>query len=320
MTRLRILIPFILTILTGLTQAHAGTTGHGIVRIAAANIRLQPSHASELVSQAVMGTPVRLLKSLDGWYRIETPDGYQGYMIANSIQTVDSTQYSNWKKSRRVMYTAPYTGRVTSSRGPVSDIHAGSVMQIIGSTDTDSVRVLLPDGRYGTLPRNAVAPLDSMGMKPVDHKAIIAMARSLMGVSYLWGGTTTAAMDCSGLSKICYLSQGIILLRDASQQAVTGMQLGPDYHDYRQGDLVFFRSARSGKIVHVGIYDRDGLYIHCSGRVRVNSLDPASPQYISANILAGACRIIPGSRDQTPVNRHPMYFDRDDTSGHGLNR
>lgn len=299
----------LLTIITALTVISTSSAAdHALVKIAAANMRSKPSHASELVSQAVLGTPVTLLQSLDGWYLTETPDGYQGYIAANSLHPVDSLQFAAWKKSHRVMFTAPYTSRVISRHGPVSDIHAGSILQVTGKAGIDSVKVRLPDGRHGTLPVGMVTPLDRLTASKIDTSSLIAMARALMGTSYLWGGTTTAAMDCSGLSKICYLNQGIILRRDASQQFATGQQLGTDFHDYRRGDLVFFKSATTGNIVHVGIYDHDGLYIHCAGRVRVNSLDQNSPLYIRSNILAGAIRVIPGSQGQTTVTRHNLYF------------
>ncbi len=301
----KLLLPLI-TILTTVTTSSAAD--HALVKISAANMRSKPSHASELVSQAVLGTPVVLLQSLDGWFLTETPDGYQGYIAANSLYPVDSVKFAAWKSSRRVMFTAPYTSRVMSGQGPVSDIHAGSILQVTGKEGTDSVKVQLPDGRRGTLPLSMVTPLDSLTASKIDTLTLTAMARSLMGTSYLWGGTTTAAMDCSGLSKICYLNQGVILRRDASQQFTTGQQIGTDFHDYRRGDLVFFKSATSGNIVHVGIYDHDGLYIHCAGRVRVNSLDPGSPLYIRSNILAGAIRVIPGSHGQTTVTRHNLYF------------
>lgn len=286
----------------------------GLVKIATACMRANPGHSSELVSQAVMGTPLKLLDNDGGWWLVETPEGYRGYMISNSIQKVDSMAMWRWRESPRVMYTDVYTGRIVSPDGrgtPVTDIHAGSVLEVTGRTVADSIEVKLPDGRRGRLATRSVTPLDSMALTEPDTEAIVAMARALMGVSYLWGGTTPAAMDCSGLAKICYLNQGIILMRDASQQARTGTLLSTDYNEYRRGDLVFFKSATTGNIVHVGIYDHDGLYVHSSGRVKVNSLDPESPLYIPSNLLASACRITGniGTPGITPITRSP-YFNQ----------
>ncbi len=298
-------------LLSSVTSLHAG---EGLVKIATGCMRATPGHSSELVSQAVMGTPLRLLDNENGWWLVETPEGYQGYMISTSIQPVDSLGMHRWRESARVMFTDVYTGRIVSTDGrgtPVSDIHSGSVLEVTGYSVQDSIDVKLPDGRTGRLASKSVSPLGSMGLTDPDTDAVINMARRLMGVSYLWGGTTPVAMDCSGLAKICYLNQGIILLRDASQQARTGLILGSDYHEYQKGDLVFFKSATKGNIVHVGIYDHDGLYVHSSGRVKVNSLDPESPLYIPSNILASACRIKGniGTPGITPITLSPAYFN-----------
>ncbi|MDE7386232.1 MAG: C40 family peptidase [Muribaculaceae bacterium] len=312
-----VILLIITAILVGMGTARADEYAiktDGLIKVATACMRSQPGHSNELVSQAVMGTPVKLLEQDGNWYLAETPEGYRGYIIANAIAPKDSVEMYNWRESKRVMYIGHYTGRIVSRDGhgtPVSDIHAGSVLQIIPGKAKDSIDVLLPDGRSGRLARKAVTPLSDFRRHRLDTQRLIDMARSLMGVSYLWGGTTTAGMDCSGLAKICYLNQGIILRRDAGQQAVTGTILGDDFREYRRGDLVFFKSATTGRIVHVGIYDGDGLYVHSSGRVRVNSLDPESPLYIPSNILASGCRIDGNINTDgiTLITSTPAYFN-----------
>jgi len=52
----------------------------------------------------------------------------------------------------------------------------------------------------------------------------------------------------------------------------------------KKGDLLFFggRRSREGgerRISHVGLYLGDKMFIQSSGRVRLSSLDPASPLY-----------------------------------------
>ena len=288
----------------------------GLVRIAAACMRSNPGHSNELVSQAVMGTPLKLIEKQDGWWLTETPDGYQGYIISNSIQAIDSASMDRWRKAERVMYTGVYTTRIVSPDGrgiPVSDIHPGSVLEVTGHNVADSLDVKLPDGRRGRMASARLKPLETMGLDEPDTDEIIDMARALMGVSYLWGGTTTAAMDCSGLVKVCYLNQGLILERDAGPQAASGTPLGPDWHNYQRGDLIFFVSETTGNIVHVAIYDHDGIYVHSSGRVRVSSLDPDSPIASTQGFTGIACRIAgnTGTPGITAVAHSPAYFPRD---------
>lgn len=289
---------FFSSIIVGMGTLHADDNSvytHALVKVATACMRDNPSHSSELVSQAVMGTPLILLEhASNGWWLAETSDSYRGWMIDNALVPLDSLAMRQWHQRDRVLVTSAYTTRIYDPQHtPVSDVNAGSILEILCDNDIkgDSVHVLIPDGRHGFLPKDVVIPLNMLTPHDIDTSKIIDMAHKLMGVAYLWGGTTTMAMDCSGLSKICYLNQGVILPRDASQQALVGKWLGDDYRNYRQGDLVFFKSATTGNIIHVGIYDSNGLYIHCAGRVKVNSLDPVSRDYDPSNILAGACRI-----------------------------
>ena len=285
----------------------------GLVKVATACMRSAPAHSSEMVSQVTLGTPLRLLAEDNNWWFVESPEGYQGYIIGNGIQPLTVDAYKKWKKTPRAMFNQSYTGRIVSNDGkgiPVSDIHSGAIVEVISHSIPDSTDIRMPDGRTGRIASSTLTSLKNFETSKVDTEKIIRMARDLMGVAYLWGGTTTAGMDCSGLVKICYLNQGIILPRDASQQALVGETLGTDYKEYKKGDLVFFKSATTGNIVHVGIYDHDGLYVHSQGRVKVNSLDPDSPLFVPSNLLAGACRIDGnlGHDGIVPLRRHKAYF------------
>lgn len=280
-----------------------------LVRIACAQIRTSPGHARELASQAVMGTPVRLIDKTDGWYHVETPEGYRGYIIANSLYRLDSASCVKWRQAERVVVAGSETRRIYDAEGDViSDVHPLSILEKIAE-DGQMLRVRLPDGRCGRIDKEYTVNLFDRENHEPDIDAMINLGKQLMGVSYLWGGTTTAAMDCSGLVKILYQHEGLIIRRDASEQAVTGLRLDDNYMNYEKGDLVFFKNATTGNIVHVGIYIGNGYYLHCAGMVKINSLDPQSPRYISSNIPAGACRI-KGYEDTpgiTRISSHPWF-------------
>ena len=112
--------------------------------------------------------------------------------------------------------------------------------------------------------------------------------------------------------KTAYFANGVILARDASQQALTGEKIAPEaWRDCRKGDLLFFGNAQTGRVAHVAMYLGDGKFIHASGRVKVNSIDPQAEDFVGYPCLS-ISRIV--GRIGTPgiarVAGHPWYFNR----------
>ena len=62
-----------------LPQPVLGERTTGVVSVSVANIRTKPDHAAEMATQAILGTPLRILKKEHGWYYVQTPDDYLGW-------------------------------------------------------------------------------------------------------------------------------------------------------------------------------------------------------------------------------------------------
>jgi len=273
----------------------------GLVTVSVCNMKKTPSYASELVSQAVMGTPVKLFKKNDGWLLCQTPDNYLGWINESSIQEMSDEEIESWRNSKRLIFT----GRsgdifITDTKSePVSDIVVGSILADGGSRSGKSY-ITLPDGRKGYIAMDLVCDFDKWcsAIKPEPDK-LIRFARTLLGRSYLWGGTSAYAMDCSGFVKTVFFTGGIILSRDASQQFLHGIEVdvSSSIDSLKPADLVFFGNVNkegTKKITHVGMYISDTEVIHCSGMVRINSLDPSRlnySEYLGKRIM-GARRLI----------------------------
>ena len=256
------------------------------------SIRLMPydqwAQVRISATQAVMGTPVRVLHKDSEWWRVQTPDGYIAWVPSSSVVAKTPEQMTAWRGAKRFIVTSPYQTRAYTS--PT----AKSLRDVV--TDLGNV--------------DDLTPIETWAAQNFDPDRILDIAYSMEGTPYLWGGTSTKALDCSGLAKVSYYANGLILMRDASQQALTGKRIeAANWRSCRPGDLLFFGNARTGKVTHVAIYDHDGNYVHSSGRVKRNSVDPESESYLTTPFLH-AVRI--AGNEETPgitrARNHPWYF------------
>lgn len=266
----------------------AATDGYALVTVAAACFRSAPSHTSELETQATYGTPLRLLGREGEWLRASTPEGYEAYVNESALAVTDSAGLELWKRSPRLIVTAlrPITAYADSVnltfRNVAFDLTLGAIVQGEKKEGARFASVTLPDGRRGFVASSALDDFATWSLRHASPDAIMDAAYSMCGVTYLWGGTTPKAIDCSGFTKVCYFAAGLILPRNASQQARCGTELPVDADGLaalRKADLLFFGDGDGERITHVGLYDSRTQFIHASGRVFVASFDERNPLY-----------------------------------------
>lgn len=283
-----------------------------LVRVSVASMYKLPYQSAEMTTQSTMGTPLKVLSKAGSWYKVETPDTYVSYIPSYSLVMSDSAKLSSWKSSRRYIVTSYQTRLTGEPKGgaTVSDLVMGDILEYKGKK-SKYLLLATPDGREGYVSKDDVMEFSEWSAREFDMQQVESTARRMMGSPYLWGGTSTKMTDCSGLSKISYFSAGVILMRDAWQQALTGQKIAAaDWRQARKGDLLFF-GTKSGRVTHVALYLDKGKYIHCSGRVKINSIDPAADDYLSTPFIS-ISRIDGqiGTKGITAVKEHPWYFIR----------
>lgn len=125
-----------------------------------------------------------------------------------------------------------------------------------------SCRTTAPRVNYKALARASVQLGVDIGLED-NHKLYIEAAE-WMGTPYRAGGDTKRGTDCSGLT--CQVYKKVYhtaLSRSTDGQKKESNKVAK--RNLREGDLVFFTSSRSGrKVAHVGIYLKDGKFIHAS--------------------------------------------------------
>lgn len=263
-----------------------------VINISAANLRSNPKHSAELATQATLGTVVNVLKKEGDWYLIQTPDKYLAWVDPGGIQLMNESQIAEWKASDKIMYTNTYGHAFNSidADNRISDVVAGSILKLVDRDDTH-FKIEFPDGRQAYILKDEAQEYETW-LSSLDYTAesLIETSKTLMGVPYLWGGTSTKGVDCSGYTKTIYFLNGMVIPRDASQQVHAGKPIDSiaDFSKLEKGDLLFFgrkaTETTSEKVVHVGMWIGDNQFIHSSEMVRISSVDKESPNYDAYNV------------------------------------
>lgn len=263
-----------------------------VVSNSVANMRGEARHSSELVTQALLGTPLKVLKNTGEWYLVQTPDKYISWVDKGGITLMKENEFDTWNNAEKVIVTA-LNDYVYSSRQfdeAISDLTAGNVMEK-ESRLANAFKVRLPDGRSGYVKKEIAANFDEWlaALNP-GHQSLVQTARSMLGAPYLWGGTSTKGMDCSGFTKTIFFMNGQIIPRDASQQVREGELVDNEknWELLQPGDLLFFgtpaSNERAERVVHVGMWIGDNQFIHASERVRISSVEAGHPLFDEFNL------------------------------------
>lgn len=265
---------------------------HGIVNISVANLRSNPAHSAELATQATLGMPLKVYKIQGDWFYVQTPDGYLAWVDKGGIVVKTSKEFLSWKAAKKLIYLNPFGNSYEQSAAAsqvVSDLVAGDIFEIVGEKN-GYFEVQYPDFRKAFIKKEE-AKLYNNWLNSLEQKEdnLVATSKQLMGLPYLWGGTSPKGVDCSGYTKTIFFLNGMIIPRDASQQVHTGTLIDStkNFEKLLPGDLLFFgRTATDStteRVVHVGMWIGDNKFIHSSGKVHISSVDSTSKDYDEFN-------------------------------------
>lgn len=255
-----------------------------------ADVRREPDTAAEVVTQALLHRLAAVLEETNGWTRVRLSD-YEGWMRTADLAAPPVVT------ERVAVVQALRTGVYAASTGDKARVpaYATTVLPLLDdAVENERLHIALPGGASGWVDaahvavRPASEPFAGSGTD-----VALSLARQMLGVPYLWGGTSVEGVDCSGFAQLCCRAAGRIIRRDADQQYESSPYIVAR-GDVRTGDLIFF--ARDGAITHVALMLDDSRYIHAKGEpescVMINSLEPTHAEYSQhlAERYAGARR------------------------------
>lgn len=264
----------------------------GVVKISVANLRSDPRHSAELVTQVTLGMPVKVYKKDGGWYYIQTPEGYLAWVDYGGITPMTPEELARWKATDKVIYlhTAGSSYEEPEAQtGIVSDLVAGNVLELVGE-ESGFYEVKYPSDKTAFIKKEEARPYEEW-LESLDPsgESLIATSKTLMGSPYLWGGTSPKGVDCSGYTKTVYFLNGMVIPRDASQQIRAGVVVDStkNFENLAAGDLLYFgrkaTDSTSERIVHVGMWIGDNKFIHSMGEVHISNMDTEAEDFDEYN-------------------------------------
>ena len=295
---------------------------YAVVAHSVANLRYEADYSSEMATQVLMGTPLKVLEKKSYWYRVVTPEGYIAWVTVGSVKTMNEEELTAWRGSERVIVDVHYTlfrDKPSKDGAIISDGVWGDIAQVSSKKVVNGYQeVKLPNGKTAYVPASDVKCLKKwLDSRNPTTDNIINTGKQFLGFPYLWAGTSIKGLDCSGFVKTSHFLNGIILRRDASQQAKIGEEIDitNGIENLKKGDILFFgRKAtadRPARVTHVGMYMGDGLFIHSATFVKINSLVPGTDNYYDGTMVCA--RRINGMQDTIyglwSIAKHPWYFN-----------
>lgn len=231
---------------------------HGICLLTLIPMRSEPSEKSEMVSQILFGEYFRIEEIKGSWAKIIlNEDGYSGWIDVKTITPLSNAGYDHLRTTDKF-----YTSEIFKTHlAPFGDIIIPPGSPIPKDSRDNAVFIENYRLHIQHLPK----------IELVNKPTLTSIAEKWLNAPYLWGGKTPFGFDCSGFVQVVFKTLGILIPRDASQQAEIGESV--DFIAVsKPGDLAFFDNEE-GNITHVGLLYSNDQIIHCSGYVKIDNID-----------------------------------------------
>lgn len=257
---------------------------------------------SSISDEGLYGVPLFILGEEGEYYKVRTHYSYEAYVKKADVIQKDILLEQMAVQGQHVdVLSIPKVQGV-----PYMHLTTGCLVEVTKTIENGYRKVVLLDGRIGFIPEKYLTKklfdteqFDAAGTAPDDaafqaflkkhlelyfdgkeekfREAVTNTARTCYtGTQYRWGGKSPLGIDCSGMTSMSYMLNGILTYRDASIRQGYPVKEIPR-EQMQKGDLLYFKG-------HIALYLGNDLYLHSTAKtgsngVDINSFNPKDKNY-----------------------------------------
>ena len=216
----------------------------------------KPTFGMPLSSELYFGTDLEILEEKDRWVFTRQKDGYLGWAYKPYLSEEAEKTFTHH-------ITAPVVELHTEP-----DPNSKVITRVVSGTGVNLQEIngewtIIRANKTGWIPSPALRAINDIPQTIEARRAsLVQDSTRMIGVPYLWGGTSGNGIDCFGFTRLLHRWIGIEIPRDADMQAAAAKRVEPPFEI---GDLLFFGEGDGDRhVTHVGMSLGGWEIIHSS--------------------------------------------------------